>query len=108
MMDFIVDDKTGDIICPLSDYAARKLLGAAFDDNRSRHRRALDMLTCDRVRSMAKPNALLASIRAALSSWNAILIVPGGWSIIKPLAMDPILWHAVQSRRALRGEPINN
>jgi len=105
--DFIVD-KRGDIIVPLSRHAERLLLGAAFDDSRSRYRRALDMLTCDRVRSMANPNPLLASIRAALSSWNAILIVPGGWSIIKPLAMDQILWHAVQSRRALRGEPINN
>lgn len=107
MNDFVVD-KNGDILAPLNDAAKRLLLGAAFDDNRSRYRRALDMLTCDRVRAMAKPNAMLASIRAALSSWNAILIVPGGWSIIKPLAMDPLLWHAVQSRRALRGEPINN
>ena len=73
-----------------------------------KHRQALDALACDRVKATARPNPLLASIRAALSSWNAILIVPGGWSIIRPLAMDPILWHAVQSRRALRGEPINN
>lgn len=73
-----------------------------------KHRQALDALACDRVKASCRPNPLLASIRAALSSWNAILIVPGGWSIIKPLAMDQILWHAVRSRRALRGEPLEN
>lgn len=74
----------------------------------SKYQQGVDAVTCARVLTVVRPNPLLASIRAGLSSWNAILIVPGGWSIIRPLAMDPILWHAVQSRRALRGEPINN
>jgi len=74
----------------------------------SNYQQGVDAVTCARVLATARPNPLLASIRAGLSSWNAILIVPGGWSIIKPLAMDLMLWHAVQSRRALRGEPINN
>lgn len=73
----------------------------------NKYRASLDALTCERVKAKARPDPLLASIRAALSSWNAILIVPGGWSIIRPLAMDPMLWHAVRSRREFRGEPIN-
>lgn len=69
------------------------------------YRSAMDALAFDRVKARCRPDPLRASIRAGLYGWNAILVVPGGWSIIRPLAMDPVLWHAVRSRRALRGEP---